>query len=483
MTTLLSPLHDAPHTNDTPHADLEPTPNIELTDHSVNYSVDYQQRQAVLESYGLLDTEPEEVFDKITRLATDVFNVPVALISLMDFDQDRQWFKSCHGIDTRESDLSTSFCLHAVLNDTTLVVPDTLQDATFKDFSMVRGEPHMRFYAGAPLRTPEGVAIGALALIDFVPREALSDTQVNMLETLASVVVDEILLRRSLEEQCRIETELHEFKLKPAQAKLERYEAELLAANTKLEVARAMQTALQPRPEDVYAAADLDIATYVRPAEDVGGDYLDVIAVGGSVRIGIGDVTGHGFESGLLMVMVQTAVNALVHSGISDPAVIISVLNKTLYHNLQRMDIDKSLTLSLLDYEQGTMTVSGQHEHLLRVSAAGEVTAVDTFDLGFPLGLEPDIDQHTKQLRFTLEPEAGVVLYTDGITEAENASGQFYGLAKLEAAIDRAWQQPMSSAKTVKQDILNDLQAFTGQQPVFDDIALVVVKRKARASE
>jgi serine phosphatase RsbU (regulator of sigma subunit) len=463
--------------------DLEPTHNQPngTQPHTLPpdlHTADYQRRQAVLESYGLLDTEPEAVFDKITRLATDVFDVPVALISLMDFDQERQWFKSCHGIDTRQSDLSTSFCLHAVLNDRTLVVPNTLQDATFKHYSMVQGEPHLRFYAGAPLRTPEGIAIGALALIDFAPREALSDTQVNMLETLASVVVDEILLRRNLEEQCRIEAELHEFKLKPAQAKLERYEAELLAANTMLEVARSVQTALQPRPEDIHAAADLDIATYTRPAEDVGGDYLDVIALEDGVRIGIGDVTGHGFESGLVMVMAQTAINALVHSGIDDPDVIIAVLNKTLYHNLQRMGIDKSVTLSLLDYDQGTMTVSGQHEHLLRVSPAGAVTAVDTFDLGFPLGLEPNIDQYAEQMRFTLEPEAGVVLYTDGITEAENEHGQFYGLARLEAAIDHAWQHA-TSADSVTQSILDDLQAFTGQQAIFDDIALVVVKRKS----
>jgi serine phosphatase RsbU (regulator of sigma subunit) len=483
VTALQSPLHDPSHNNH------ESTQTSKLSDIQItDKQVDYQQRQAVLESYGLLDTEPEGVFDKITRLAIDVFNVPVALISLMDFDQDRQWFKSCHGLDTRETDLSASFCLHAVLNDDTLVVPDTLQDATFKDYSLVQSEPYMRFYAGAPLRTPEGIAIGALALIDFVPREALSDTQLSMLETLASVVVDEILLRRSLEEQCRIEAELHESTLKPAQAKLERYQTELLTANAKLEVARSIQTSLQPRYEDISAAEDLDIATYARPAEDVGGDYLDVIALGGGVRIGIGDVTGHGFESGLLMVMVQTAISALVHSGISDPQVIISVLNKTLYHNLQRLGIDKSLTLSLLEYDQGTITVSGQHEYLLRVSPTGEVTAVDTFALGFPLGLEPDIDQYTDQLRFTLAPGAGVVLYTDGITEAENATGEFYGLSRLEDTIHRAWQQhpkehSTTYAEDVKQFILDDLQAFTGQQAIFDDITLIIVKRKIQASK
>ena len=465
-------LHHETLPADVSQTNAEPTATHEFVD-----IADYQKRQTTLESYGLLDTEPEAVFDKITRLATDIFDVPVALISLMDFDNERQWFKSCHGLDTRQSDLSTSFCLHAVLSDTTLVVPNALQDDIFKDYSLVQDDPHMRFYAGAPLHTPEGVAIGALALIDFEPREALSETQVTMLETLASVVVDEILLRRSLEQQCRIEAELHEFKLKPAEAKLERYEAELLTANAKLEVARSMQTSLQPRQEDIHAAADLDIATYASPAEDVGGDYLDVIALGDSVRIGIGDVTGHGFESGLLMVMVQTAVSALVHSGISNPEVIISVLNKTLYNNLQRLDIDKSLTLSLLEYDSGVMTVSGQHEHMLRIAPTGEVDAVDTFALGFPLGLEPDISQYAEQMRFDMAPGAGVVLYTDGITEAENAAGEFYGLGRLEAAIDRAWQQHDTSA-AIKQAILNDLHRYTGTQDLLDDVALVVIKRK-----
>lgn len=441
---------------------------------------DYEHRQAVLRSYGLLDTEPEEVFDKITRLAAQVFDVPVALVSLMDFEQDRQWFKSCHGTDTRESDLNTSFCLHAVLSNETLVVPNALENVTFRDYSMVQEDPHMRFYAGAPLRTPEGVSLGALALIDFVPRDPLSPQQITMLETLASVVVDEILLRRSLEQQCRVEAELHEFKLKPAQAKLEHYQAELLTANAKLDIARSVQISLQPRPQDITGIADLDIATYARPAEDVGGDYLDVIVSGNKVRFGIGDVTGHGFESGLLMVMVQTALQALVDSGISDPDVIISILNKTLYHNLQRLDMDKSVTLSLLEYEQGNMTISGQHEHLLQVSPSGNVNAIDTFDLGFPLGLEADISQYSQQLRFALPAGAGVVLYTDGITEAENASGEFYGRARLEAAIRDAWQRSANRdapAEAVKNHIINDVATFIGEQIVFDDITLIVIKR------
>lgn len=131
---MLSPLHEASH-------DLEPN-STEPTANLNTDTIDYQRRQAVLESYGLLDTEPEAVFDKITRLATDVFDVPVALISLMDYEKNRQWFKSCHGIDTRQSDLNTSFCLHAVINDSTLVVPNTLQDAAFKDYSMVQDEPN-----------------------------------------------------------------------------------------------------------------------------------------------------------------------------------------------------------------------------------------------------------------------------------------------------------------------------------------------------
>ncbi len=449
----------------------------------------YRERQQVLHKYGLLDSEPEEIFNKITHLAAQVFEVPVALISLMDYDTEQQKFKSCYGVDARQTDLNTSFCLTAVLNYETLVVPDALQDERFRDYSLVVAEPHMRFYAGAPLKTPEGIALGALALIDFVPRPALTQEQIDLLETLADVVVDEIMLRHSLQVQFQAEQQLYEYKLKPAREKLEQYEQELFIANTKLDVARSIQQSVQPCQADIDAADLLDIATYVCAADAVGGDYHDIITANDKVYIGIGDVTGHGLESGLLMVMVQTAIHALVQSGKNTLKDIVSVINKTLYAQLERSHVDKSMTLALLAYEaklpktdttaqpsRGNVTLSGQHEQVLHVSVAAEVSQIDTFALGFPLGLEDNIDQYVQTHALTLEQGEGLILYTDGITEAESLAGELYGLDRLEAAVARAWPNA-TTAEEVKNEVVADLYTFIGEQDVLDDITLIVLRQ------
>lgn len=165
-----------------------------------------QARARVLRDYDILDTPPEEAFDKITRLATKTFRVPISLITFID--AERQWFKSHHGTDLHETDLSASFCLCAVQEGCTLVVPNALEDSRFFDNPSVTGGLTLRYYVGAPLITPEGVALGSLCLIDTVPRPRPSAEAVTMLETLASMVVDEMRLRRSLREQQQIEWHL-----------------------------------------------------------------------------------------------------------------------------------------------------------------------------------------------------------------------------------------------------------------------------------
>lgn len=153
-----------------------------------------EARLATLSRYEILDTPLEAAFDRITQLASTLFDVPVVLISLVD--KDRQWFKSCYGLDMRETDRSLSFCAHAIQADTVLVVPDATKDARFARNALVTGEPGIRFYAGAPLATPDGYKLGTLCLIDREPRKQLSYEQRAMLESLAALVVDELELRR-----------------------------------------------------------------------------------------------------------------------------------------------------------------------------------------------------------------------------------------------------------------------------------------------
>lgn len=129
---------------------------------------DEAQRIAALRSLKVIDTAPEERFDRLTRLAKRLFDVPITLVSLVD--ENRQWFKSCVGIRARETPRDVSFCAHAILTDDILVVPDARLDVRFHDNPLVTGDPGIRFYAGYPLRLPNNAKLGTLCLMDRLPR-------------------------------------------------------------------------------------------------------------------------------------------------------------------------------------------------------------------------------------------------------------------------------------------------------------------------
>jgi PAS domain S-box-containing protein len=156
-------------------------------------TVDEQDRLKELRRYAIVDTPPEPRFDRITRLAARLFGVPVALVSLVD--EHRQWFKSSHGTQLRQTPRDISFCTHAIASDQVMVVPDATVDPRFASSPLVTGEPHVRFYAGAPLVTAGGFRLGTLCLNDTIPREPLSADQVATLADLAAMVVDELELR------------------------------------------------------------------------------------------------------------------------------------------------------------------------------------------------------------------------------------------------------------------------------------------------
>lgn len=164
---------------------------------------DEPERLRSLRSLELLDTPPEERFDRITRIAQSLFDVPMALVSLVD--ADRQWFKSRQGIDVSETERAVSFCGHAIRGSDLFIVPDAAKDERFAGNPLVAGAPDVRFYAGAPLTAPDGHRIGALCLIDRRPRD-LDPAQRKALRDLADLVEDEISLRTSQRASLKRET-------------------------------------------------------------------------------------------------------------------------------------------------------------------------------------------------------------------------------------------------------------------------------------
>lgn len=150
---------------------------------------DEEARIAALCRLNVLDTDPEERFDRLTRLAKRHFGVPIALVSLVD--SERQWFKSCQGLDATETPRDISFCGHAILGEKIFYIENTVEDERFADNPLVTGPPHIRFYAGAPLSTPEGYRLGTLCIIDTEPRTLNEDDLITLRE-LADVVQDEL---------------------------------------------------------------------------------------------------------------------------------------------------------------------------------------------------------------------------------------------------------------------------------------------------
>lgn len=157
--------------------------------------MDESARLAALRSYRILDTDPEAGFDDLALLATQICGTPIGLITLID--ERRQWFKARVGLTISETERSISFCTHAIQQSEIMIVPNALDDRRFRQNPLVQGEPHIRFYAGAPLVTPEGHAIGTLCVVDSVPRQ-LNESQLNALDALRRQAEAQLELRRNL---------------------------------------------------------------------------------------------------------------------------------------------------------------------------------------------------------------------------------------------------------------------------------------------
>lgn len=173
---------------------LQPQPGRVLFMVSAPFPPNESDRLFQLKALEILDTEPESIYDEVTRLASHIGGTPISLVSLVD--EDRQWFKSKVGLGASQTPRDVAFCSHAILGKGLFEIPDSRKDSRFSDNPLVTGEPRVIFYAGVPLEIEAGVSVGTLCVIDHQPRQ-LTKEQVQALECLGNQVIAYLKLRRS----------------------------------------------------------------------------------------------------------------------------------------------------------------------------------------------------------------------------------------------------------------------------------------------
>ncbi|MEG4630163.1 PP2C family protein-serine/threonine phosphatase [Microcoleus sp. AR_TQ3_B6] len=255
----------------------------------------------------------------------------------------------------------------------------------------------------------------------------------------------------------------------------DRLKAENMRMISELDLTRKIQQMLLPKDRELKEIIGLDIAGFMEGAEEVGGDYYHVLQHKGRVKIGMDDVTEHGWESGVLMIVVQTAFRTWLADNEPEPIKILSAINSVIYDSVQRLKFFKNASLALLDYQQGMLKLSGQHEERIVVRCNSCVEGLDTIDLGFQIGLDAEIADFFVETRVQLYSGDVVVLYTDGITEAENMDKLLYGLDRLIEVIEINWQR---SAAEIMPAVIKDVRSHIDKQKVFDGITLLVLKQK-----
>jgi phosphoserine phosphatase RsbU/P len=361
------------------------------------------ERLEAVRRYDILDTPPDGAFERITALAAKHFEVPIAIVSIVD--SDRIWFKSHHGLEAEEIGRDPGLCASAILQHEPWVVEDAESDPRTMANPLVAGEMGLRFYAGAPLTTGDGYNLGTLCVIDSEPRD-FSDAHAETLADMAAVVMDELELRLAARRAVGEQSSLRE-------------QAE--------EMARALQHSLLPPELPRFPGTDIE-ALY-RPAEAgvVGGDFYDAFEVGGGLMLVVGDVSGKGAKAAAVTGLARHTIRTASLAS-SSPARTLRTLNQAMFLGSSGVDLEHYCTVAVV------FACPGERGLTLKLASAGHPPAI----VLRPGGLASECgasglaagwyrDTEFTEVEETLSPGDTLVLYTDGITEARTGDGGFLG--------------------------------------------------------
>ena len=412
---------------------------------------DEAARIDVVRRYEILDTPPDGAFDRISALAARLFNVPIAIVSVVD--TDRIWFKAHHGLpDVSEIGRDAGLCASAILHHGPWIVNDAACDPRTLANPLVAGDFGLRFYAGVPLTTHDGYNLGTLCVLDYEPR-LVTEVETAILADLAALVMDELELRLVARRTV-------------ARADRLRREAE--------ELADALQASLLPP-----LAPDLpgmEVATRYLAGEQglkVGGDFFDVFRLASNDwGIVLGDTCGKGARPASLAALARWTIRA---SSVYqfNPSDVLPDVNAVLLADNEAGHDDQFCTAVFsrlqLDTCGAWLTVaSAGHPLPVLVRRAGRVEVRGSATL--PLGMFDTIAPIDE--RVGLGPGDALVLYTDGITEARDETGETFGEARLTETLQGLTGEP---AAIMADGIISAARRFSGGRLV-DDVAIVVVR-------
>jgi serine phosphatase RsbU (regulator of sigma subunit) len=381
-----------------------------------------EARVRAVHDLEVLDTPPEDRFDRVVRLAQRLFDVPMVAVNLID--ADRQWAKAGIGVDV-ETPRSTSFCSHAIEQGETMVISDARSDSRFRANPLVTGDPHIRFYAGHPLTAPGGQRVGALCIVDDKPRE-LDDAQVRLLADLAGWVERELAIDR-----------------------------DLLAAGE-------LQRRLQPqRSPDLPG---FEVAGRCLMAREVGGDFYDWHLVDGRLQVTLADVMGKGVAAAIMAASVRSVLRGAARFNELEQTVTRAAAS--LEEDLTETATFVTVFCARLDPRNGVLQyVDAGHGLSAILSPDGRSYRHLASD-GLPLGAMPD-DAWTAQVTL-LQPGETLMSVSDGVLDC-------FASPQDALAAAQAWNRESGDAEQLVDRVIT----ACGRGVPEDDVTVVVVRRSA----
>ena len=413
---------------------------------------DHERLQAV-RRYDILDTPPDGAFDRVTTLAARIFDVPIAVVSIVD--EDRIWFKSRYGLDdVHEIPRDPGLCASAIWDSDVYVVESADTDARTRANPLVAGESGLRFYAAAPLQTADGFRLGNVAILDHKPR-TLTPSERTMLSTLAGIVMDELELRLQAIRTVSEERALREEASRQAVQQADLYKREHRILTT-------LQTAMLPSAFPSVATLRFDAIYVPAGAEsEIGGDWYDAFLVDPThVALSIGDVGGHGLYAATIMHALRQSLRAFALVERS-PVRLLALLDAMLHNESAETIATAFVCLIDLDTRMMVYANAGHPAPLLRLADASihEVLAE-----GPCLGLQ--LARNASDDTAYLPANSTLLMYTDGLTEFTRDIIQ--GEERLKASFAR----PEIAEAERPAQALGDALLPT---PPLDDVAIITV--------